>query len=151
MAYNQVNNRFFSSITKEVLDVIKNQDLIPEKLLSSNAILTLASYFNDKRVDTMKEAINLFFKEQKEDEKYNKIVNEMNQKVQSLTNELNNTKQELNERTLEMEEAYETLRKKHNELVDDHNKLINDHNSLVDKHNDAIKIAREIKDELSKY
>ena len=50
-----------------------------------------------------------------------------------------------------MEEAYETLRKKHNELVDDHNKLINDHNSLVDKHNDAIKIAREIKDELSKY
>lgn len=151
LAYNQVNNRFFSSITKEVLDVIKNQDLIPEKLLSSNAILTLVSYFNDKRVDTMKEAINLFFTEQKEDEKYNKIVNEMNQKVQSLTNELNNTKQELNERTLEMEEAYETLRKKHNELVDDHNKLINDHNSLVDKHNDAIKIAREIKDELSKY
>ena len=74
LAYNQVNNRFFSSITKEVLDVIKNQDLIPEKLLSSNAILTLVSYFNDKRVDTMKEAINLFFTEQKEDKNTIKLL-----------------------------------------------------------------------------
>lgn len=144
MAYNQVNNKFFTSIAKEVLEIIEAQDLVPDKLLSSKAILTLVSYFNDKRVDTMKEAINLFFNEQKENEKYNQIVNEMNQKIVSLTNELNDTKKELNNRTMEMEDAYETLRKKHNELVDEHN-------SLVNKHNDVIEIAREIKDELNKY
>lgn len=158
MTYNQMKYHYLATISNDVLSVLKNQDLVPEKLLYSDALLKMANYFNDKRVDTMKEAINLYFSEEKEIEQYNKIMKQMNEKVASLTYELNETKANFNKKALEMEEEYENLREKHNELVKEHNSLVNDHNSLIDdhnslvrKHNETIEIAREIRDELNKY
>ena len=165
MTYNQMKYHYLATISNDALSVLKNQDLVPEKLLYSDALLKMANYFNDKRVDTMKEAINLYFSEEKEIEQYNKIMKQMNEKVASLTYELNETKANFNKKALEMEEEYENLREKHNELVKEHNSLVNDHNSLVNdhnsliddhnslvrKHNETIEIAREIRDELNKY
>ncbi len=151
MTYNQMKYHYLGTISNDALSVLKNQDLVPEKLLYSDALLKMANYFNDKRVDTMKEAINLYFSEEKEIEQYNKIMKQMNEKVASLTYELNETKANFNKKALEMEEEYENLREKHNELVKEHNSLIDDHNSLVRKHNETIEIAREIRDELNKY
>lgn len=151
MTYNQMKYHYLATISNDALSVLKNQDLVPEKLLYSDALLKMANYFNDKRVDTMKEAINLYFSEEKEIEQYNKIMEQMNEKVASLTYELNETKTNFNKKALEMEEEYENLREKHNELVKEHNSLIDDHNSLVRKHNETIEIAREIRDELNKY
>ena len=158
MTYNQMKYHYLATISNDALSVLKNQDLVPEKLLYSDALLKMANYFNDKRVDTMKEAINLYFSEEKEIEQYNKIMKQMNEKVASLTYELNETKANFNKKALEMEEEYENLREKHNELVKEHNSLVNDHNSLIDdhnslvrKHNETIEIAREIRDELNKY
>ena len=158
MTYNQMKYHYLATISNDALSVLKNQDLVPEKLLYSDALLKMANYFNDKRVDTMKEAINLYFSEEKEIEQYNKIMKQMNEKVASLTYELNETKANFNKKTLEMEEEYENLRENHNELVKEHNSLVNDHNSLIDdhnslvrKHNETIEIAREIRDELNKY
>lgn len=144
MVYDQIRINFLNIISSDALSVLKNQDLVPEKLLYSSALLKMTNYFNDKRVDTMKEAINLYFSEEKEIERYYKIMNQMNEKVASLTNELYETKANFNKKALEMEQEYEELRKKHNSLVDEHN-------SLVDKHNETIKIASEIRDELNKY
>lgn len=151
MTYNQMKNHYIGIISNDALSVLKNQDLVPEKLLYSDALLKMTNYFNDKRVDTMKEAINLYFSEEKEAEQYYKIMNQMNEKVASLTYELNETKANFNKKALEMEEEYEMLREKHNELVNEHNSLVDKHNSLVDKHNETIEIAREIRDELDKY
>ncbi len=151
MVYDQIRINFLNIISSDALSVLKNQELVPEKLLYSSALLKMTNYFNDKRVDTMKEAINLYFSEEKEIERYYKIMNQMNEKVASLTNELNETKANFNKKALEMEQEYEELRKKHNSLVDEHNSLVKNHNSLVDKHNETIKIASEIRDELNKY
>ncbi len=158
MSYNQIKNNYFSIIAQDAMNTLNNQDIVPEKLLNSKALLTLTNYFNDKRVDTMKEAINLYFQEEKENEQYNKVMNEMNAKVASLTYELNQTKTKFNQKTREMEDAYEQLREKNNSLVDayqdlaeKHNSLVDEHNSLVDKHNETIEVAREIRDELNRY
>ncbi len=145
MAYNKLDLDLFNDLVKLSLDNSK-QDLVPDKLLNSKAILTLISYFNDKRVDTMKEAINLFFAETKEDEKYQQLVGAMNAKVQSLTNELNAAKKEMKQRTESMEDAYETLRKKHNALVEESGKIVDKQNELIDKQKEIIKKHNEMVD-----
>ncbi len=150
MAYNQIECNYFKKVSRDALKIIQEQTILPQKLLNSNAVLKIISYFQDMRVSDMKEAINLFFNETREEEKYNQIVNEMNQKVSSLTNELNKTKKELDSRTEQMEEAYESLRKAHNNLIHEHNELVDDHNRLSDNQREIIQTAREIKDELDR-
>ncbi len=150
MTYNQIECNYFQGVSSDALKVIQEQKLLPEKLLNSEAVMKIISYFQDMRVSDMKEAINLFFNETREEERYNQIVNEMNQKVSSLTDELNKTKKELDNRTAEMEEAYESLRQAHNNLIDKHNELVHDHNHLVDNQKEIIKTAREIKNELDR-
>ncbi len=150
MAYNQIECNYFKKVSRDALKIIQEQKILPQKLLNSNAVLKIISYFQDMRVSDMKEAINLFFNETREEEKYNQIVNEMNQKVTSLTNELNKTKKELDSRTEQMEEAYESLRKAHNNLIHEHNELVDDHNRLSDNQREIIQTAREIKDELDR-
>lgn len=145
MAYNKLDLDLFNDLVKLSLDNSK-QDLVPDKLLNSKAILTLISYFNDKRVDTMKEAINLFFAETKEDEKYQQLVGAMNAKVQSLTNELNTAKKEMKQRTESMEDAYESLRKKHNALVEESGKIVDKQNELINKQKEIIKKHNEMVD-----
>lgn len=155
MAFNKLDLDLFNDLVKLSLDNSK-QDLVPEKLLNSKAILTLISYFNDKRVDTMKEAINLFFTETKEDEKYQQLVSAMNAKVQSLTNELNSAKKEMKERTESMEDAYESLRRKHNDLVRESEKIVRNQNELVskqkeiiDKHNKMVDAHNDMVDHIN--
>ena len=150
MAYNQIECNFFKDVSMDAIKIIEEQKLLPEKLLNANTVLKICSYFQDMRVSDMKEAINLYFNETREEERYNQVVNEMNQKVSSLTNELNKTKKELDTRTAEMEEAYESLREAHNNLIHEHNELVDDHNRMVDNQREMIKTAREIKDELDR-
>ncbi len=146
--YNKVYNHYFDSITKDAIEVYKACDFLPETLMNSNAVSKILSYFTNKRVDTMKEAINLYFNETKQDEQYNQLVNVMGSKISSLETELSNTKANFSEQARLMEAEYERLREAHNDLVDKHNDLVHDHNDLVDKHNEVIDIAKDIKNSL---
>lgn len=149
MTYNYVYNHYFTKLTQEALEICKNQDLLPETLLYSNAVNKILSYFTNKRVDTMKEAINLYFSETREDEQFNKLQNEMQNKINYLEGELVKAKTDFNKKASIMADEYERLREAHNSLVDKHNDLVNDHNDLVNKHNEAIDIAKDIKDSLN--
>lgn len=149
MTSNHVYNHYFTKLTQEALEICKNQDLLPETLLYSNAVSKILGYFTNKRVDTMKEAINLYFSETKQDEQFNKLQNEMQTKISYLESELVKAKTDFNKRASIMADEYERLREAHNSLVDKHNDLVNDHNELVNKHNEVIDIAKDIKDSLN--
>ena len=156
MTYNHVYNHYFTKVTQEALEICKSQDLLPETLLYSNAVSKIIGYFTNKRVDTMKEAINLYFSETKQDEQFNKLQNEMQTKINYLEGELVKAKTDFSKKASIMADEYERLREahnslvdKHNSLVDKHNDLVNDHNDLVNKHNEVIDIAKDIKDSLN--
>ena len=148
MSLNYIQSNYFKEVLKDTLEVYKSQDLLPDKLKSSDAISKILNYFQDKRVDTIKEAINLYFTETKQDEQYNKLVVEMQGKINSLEGELLQTKNEFKNKNDLMQQEYERLLDAHNSLVDKHNDLVDDHNDLVDKHNEVISVAKEIKDAL---
>lgn len=145
LANEKVKAIVYSDVYQKVLDVLKS-DILPPSLMNTTAISKIASYWENRRVDTMKEAINLYFSEAQQEAALKQIEEEYKNRITAINLEVNNYKKNVEERInsikQQQEEFYvkhnqmikekDELIKKHNELVDAHNELVDDHNKLVD-------------------
>lgn len=146
LANEKVKTIVYSEVYQRVLDVLKS-DILPPSLMNTTAVSKIASYWENRRVDTMKEAINLYFSEMQQEEAIKKLEEEYKNRINSINLQVDNYKKSVEERInsikTQQQEFYvkhaqmlkekEELVKKHNDLVDEHNELVDEHNKLVDE------------------
>lgn len=118
--------------------------LMPISLSNSKACNTIASYYENGRVDNDKEAINLYFAElQREealkimDEKYKKALEEERNQINQVITLINKSMNDQKNAMISMAKMVSDENKKHvikyNELVDEYNDLVNEYNDTLDE------------------
>lgn len=149
LANEKVKSMAYSDFYQKVVDVLKS-DILPPSLMNTAAISKISSYWENRRVDSMKEAINLYFSEVNQEEAIKKNEEEYRNRINQITSKVNDYVKNVEERVesinAQQKEFYvkhaqmlkekEELLQKHNNLVDEHNELVDEHNKLVDEIND---------------
>ena len=129
---------------------IVDTKLLPDSINNYDAANKIASYYEDRRVSSEKEAINLYFEElasEKERQAKEAAANELRRQILEVSKMIHQhiEQQSLFTRQIAqtIEDSREMMINEHNKLVDEHNKLVDEHNELVDKHKE---LERKVKD-----
>ncbi len=62
--------------TNDAIERVKSNDILPDKFKEKGPVFTMLAYFEDARVETIKEAINLYVKELKEEHFQDEVLKE---------------------------------------------------------------------------
>ena len=123
---------------------IANCNLLPTDLRTPDAALSISKYFENKRADSLKEAINLYYAEKKDEEekeKQEKIRKEIEGyivELKSLFEENMKAQEQNNAMIASIANAFDSIKKEQDEIVEKYNDVVDKHNDLVEEHNKLV-------------
>lgn len=131
-----INHRSIVEIEYISSEILKTE-LLPFPLQTEVLSARVVSYFENRRVDTLKEAINLCFSEVKQDElaKNNdaKTQELLRKQEAAFANEYKTLKETSDAQYRAVAAEQDKLSKAYSNVADEHNKLVDEHNKLIDE------------------
>ncbi len=146
------NSPIYLFLANTVIKIV-SCELLPNDLQTADAALTISKYFENKRADNLKEAINLYFqeknekmlsdKEKEENEKTRKMLQEQIANIKSLIETNIETEAKNNAGLSESISAvFKSVTNKQDAITDKYNELVDKYNDLAKEHNEIVETLK---------